>query len=180
MIVEEFEIPGLLLFTPKVFEDDRGYFFETFRDDMFRKHAGDIQFVQENQSYSVQNVLRGLHFQAAPFGQGKLVRVTKGKVLDVAVDLRPNSIHFGKHIAVELSEDNKKQFWIPAGFAHGFSVLSKEAIFCYKCTQYYHAQSDRTLLYNDEELNINWQIENPQVSPKDLNGIPFSQIKNYL
>lgn len=180
MIVEEFDIPGLLLFTPKVFEDDRGYFFETFRDDFFRNYAGDIQFVQENQSYSKQNVVRGLHFQASPYGQGKLVRVTKGKVLDVAVDLRPNSPTFGKHIGVELSEDNKKQFWIPAGFAHGFSVLSADAVFCYKCTQYYHAESDRTLLFNDSDLNIDWQIENPLVSAKDLNGIPFSQIINHL
>lgn len=180
MTVQELEIDGLLLFVPKVFQDSRGYFFESFRDEFFRSVAGDFTFVQENQSYSTASVLRGLHFQAAPNEQGKLVRVLKGNVLDVAVDLRPQSPTFGKHVSVELSEENQIQFWIPPGFAHGFSVLSEDAVFCYKCTEYYNAQSDRVLLYKDPELNIDWKIPNPIVSDKDINGIHFSNIIDFL
>lgn len=178
---QELHIKGLFLFEPKTFSDDRGSFFETFRSSVFNEITGtNVNFVQENQSYSIKNVIRGLHFQAAPFGQGKLVRVLKGKVLDVAVDLRAESSTFGQHISVELSEENKKQFWIPPGFAHGFSVLSEDAIFCYKCTEYYHGPSDRVLLYNDPALEINWKVEKPIISEKDLKGIPLSQISHYL
>lgn len=180
MDARELNIKGVWLFTPQVFSDDRGSFFESFRDDVFREKVGPVDFVQENQSISAKNVIRGLHFQAKPHQQGKLVRVVQGKALDIIVDLRPESPDFGKHISVELSDENNRQLWVPPGFAHGFASLSENMIFCYKCSAYYHQASDRVLLYNDNDLAIHWPIQNPILSQKDRNGIPFSSIINHL
>lgn len=167
MQVESFYIDGLKTFTPRVFEDERGYFFESYNAPFFRENIADIQFIQDNQSSSKKNVLRGLHFQAPPFDQGKLVRVIKGAVLDVAVDIRKKSPTYGKHVCVELTEDNQKVFWIPSGFAHGFLSLEENTIFSYKCTNVYHAQSEGAVCWNDPELAINWGVNDPLVSEKD-------------
>ncbi|MBI2430131.1 MAG: dTDP-4-dehydrorhamnose 3,5-epimerase [Ignavibacteriales bacterium] len=163
-------IPDVLILEPKVFEDERGYFFESYKENFFKEKINDIQFIQDNVSRSSRNTIRGLHFQVGEFAQGKLCQVVFGTVLDVAVDLRKNSPTFGKHIAVELSDQKKNQIWIPPGFAHGFSVLSESAIFVYKCTNYYNKESERTLLYNDPALKIDWKISDPIVSAKDQQG----------
>jgi dTDP-4-dehydrorhamnose 3,5-epimerase len=152
------------------FGDHRGYFFESFNRNTFRDQTGvDINFIQDNQSSSSKGVLRGLHFQHGEFAQAKLVRVLRGKVLDVAVDLRRNSPTFGKHLAVELSEDSHTQFFVPRGFAHGFVVLSEQAVFFYKCDNFYNKASEGGVIYNDPELAINWQIktEDLLLSEKD-------------
>ncbi len=168
MTVEKFELEGLLLIKPSVFQDDRGYFLESFNDNLFRDKTGlDVRFVQDNESQSNKGVLRGLHYQVPPFAQGKLVRVVKGSVLDVAVDLRKNSSTFGKHASVILSEENKHQLYVPPGFAHGFAVLEDQTIFCYKCTKNYNQLSERALRWNDPSLNINWGIIDPTLSQKD-------------
>ncbi|MGB0933658.1 MAG: dTDP-4-dehydrorhamnose 3,5-epimerase [Lishizhenia sp.] len=168
------EIEGLLIIEPSVFEDERGYFFESFNVNNFKKTTGlEVNFVQDNESKSQQGVLRGLHFQKPPFAQGKLVRVIKGSVLDVAVDLRKNSATYGKFQSIVLSEANKKQFYIPPGFAHGFLTLENETIFSYKCTNNYEPASEGCLLWNDENLNINWNYTNPQLSEKDKLGEDF-------
>ncbi len=162
-------IPGLLLFEPKVFKDDRGYFYESFNEKTF-KDAGIVShFVQDNQSFSKKNTIRGLHYQLNPHAQSKLVRVILGEVLDVAVDLRINSPTFGKHFAVTLSADNHLQLYIPRGFAHGYSVLSDTAIFFYKCDGFYNKENERGILYNDPFLNINWMVDDRSaiVSDKD-------------
>ena len=163
------KIEGVFIIEPKVFDDARGYFFESFRQDEFIKHVGDVKFVQDNESKSTYGVLRGLHFQRPPFMQAKLVRVVAGRVLDVAVDIRKNSPTFGEYVAVELSEDNHRQFFIPKGFAHGFSVLSKEAIFQYKCDNYYVPSSEGSIAHNDPEINIEWllPLEDVVLSDKD-------------
>ena len=163
-------IPGLMVFEPKVFEDSRGFFFESYNTQTFRQQGIDIQFVQDNQSKSSYGVVRGLHFQNPPHAQCKLVRVLVGKILDVAVDIRTGSPTFGKVYAVELSAENKKQLFIPAGFAHGFSVLSEAAEVLYKCDNYYNKDSEGGILYNDPSLNIDWQISAGKeiVSDKDL------------
>ncbi len=168
----ETSIPGVWILEPKVFNDSRGYFMETYQKAEFEKNIGNIEFIQDNESKSSFGVLRGLHFQKGSFAQAKLVRVIKGKVLDVAVDIRKESPTFGKHIAVELSEENKKQFFIPRGFAHGFLVLSEEVIFCYKVDNIYAPQSEGSLVYNDPDLNIEWPIDSAQilVSEKDKNA----------
>lgn len=156
-------IKDLLVFTPEVFEDERGYFFESYNQSIF-KHAGlDIEFVQDNQSYSQYGVLRGLHYQQGKHAQSKLVRVIQGEILDVALDLRPNSSTFGKHFKIVLSEQNKQQLFIPKGFAHGFVVLSKTAIFSYKCDNFYNKESESGIRYNDPELSIDWQIPNEDI-----------------
>jgi dTDP-4-dehydrorhamnose 3,5-epimerase len=155
---------------PNVFSDSRGYFFESFNEQTFNKLSGlDVHFVQDNQSFSAYGVLRGLHFQKGSHAQAKLVRVLKGEVLDVAVDLRENSPTFGQHFAITLSEENKLQFFIPRGFAHGFAVLSKEAEFFYKCDNYYNKASEGGILYNDSELGIDWELPQADilVSEKD-------------
>lgn len=152
-------IEGVLIIEPKVYVDDRGYFFESYNQSVFEKAGIRTQFVQDNQSLSSYAVIRGLHFQRGEFAQAKLVRVLHGKVLDVAVDIRPESTSFGEHVAVELSAENYRQLYIPRGFAHGFSVLSKDAIFAYKCDQFYNKESEGTILYNDPTLNIDWQID---------------------
>ena len=160
-------IEGLLIIKPDVFKDDRGYFFETYNKERFAKAGLTMDFVQDNESKSSKGVLRGLHFQKPPYAQGKLVRVTKGAVMDVAVDLRKDSPTYGKWESVVLTEENKLQFWIPEGFAHGFVTLEDDTIFAYKCTNVYNKESEGSLLWNDPDINIEWNIENPILSEKD-------------
>ncbi len=167
MKVERLDIEGLLVLAPKVFCDSRGYFFETFSQIKYEKIGIAETFVQDNESESASGVLRGLHFQAPPFAQGKLVRVIAGRVIDVAVDIRVGSPTFGKYASVELSAENKKQFWIPAGFAHGFVALEADTIFAYKVTAPYSQECDGGILWNDPALNIKWPIPAPIVSEKD-------------
>jgi len=167
MIIKKVEIEGLLEIEPNVFQDDRGYFLESFRQDVLRSIGIDASFVQDNESASKKGVLRGLHFQVPPYEQGKLVRVIKGSVLDVAVDIRVGSPTFGKHCSILLSEQNKKQFWIPPGFAHGFLVLEDDTIFSYKCTGYYHKDSEGALRWDDPALDIQWNFTDPILSEKD-------------
>lgn len=175
MVVEQTEIKGLLVMTPRVFPDDRGSFFESFNQQLFENAVGrEVTFVQDNESVSQKGVLRGLHFQVPPKGQGKLVRVIHGSVLDVAVDLRSDSPTFKQHIKILLSAENKRQLWIPPGFAHGFLSLEEETVFAYKCTEYYSPQHERTILWNDPILDIDWKIRNPIVSPKDSDSTYFS------
>ena len=165
------KINGLFILEPKVFKDDRGYFFESYNKTTLDSLLGkEYTFVQDNESKSSYGVIRGLHYQLAPFSQAKLVRVLQGKVYDVAVDLRKNSPTFLDWVGVELTGENKKQFLIPKGFAHGFSVLSETAIFQYKCDEYYHPEVEAGISYNDPSLNIDWKIktENVKNSPKDL------------
>jgi dTDP-4-dehydrorhamnose 3,5-epimerase len=158
----------VMIIEPDVFADERGYFLETFEEKRYRDALGlSEHFVQDNFSFSKRGVLRGLHYQASPFGQGKLVSVLSGKVLDVAVDIRADSPKFGKYVSVELSDDNHRQLFVPAGFAHGFVVLSDSALFAYNCTNVYSQEHDRGILWNDPTLGIDWQIENPIVSKKD-------------
>lgn len=169
MIFTEQNIPGVWVIEPKVFADSRGYFMESFKQNEFEKHIGKIDFIQDNESKSSYGVLRGLHYQKGEFSQAKLVRVIKGKVLDVAVDIRKSSPTFGQFVAVELSEENKKQLFIPRGFAHGFVVLSEEAIFTYKVDNLYAPQADAGIIYNDPEIGISWQINTEDIllSEKD-------------
>lgn len=169
------ELEGVWILEPKVFGDSRGYFMETFKQDDFERHIGRVNFVQDNESRSSYGVLRGLHYQKGDDSQAKLVRVIKGRVLDVAVDLRRSSPTFGRHLAVELSEDNKRQFFIPRGFAHGFVVLSDEAIFCYKVDNVYAPQSECSIRYNDPTLAIAWPIPEAdmKLSAKDTDGVDF-------
>lgn len=165
----EQKIKGVWVIEPKVFNDARGYFFEAFKKDEFEKHVGKVDFVQDNESRSSYGVLRGLHYQKGEFSQAKLVRVIKGKVIDVAVDLRKSSETFGQYVAVELSEENKRQLFIPRGFAHGFLVLSEEAVFTYKVDNVYAPQADAGIIYNDPQIGIKWDIEADKVllSEKD-------------
>lgn len=151
-------IEGVTVIEPKVFSDGRGCFFESFSERDFAEAVGPVRFVQDNESRSVYGVIRGLHFQKPPHAQAKLVRVVKGKVLDVAVDLRKDSPTFGQHVAMELSDENRRQMFIPRGFAHGFSVLSEEAVFQYKCDSYYAPESEGSLAWNDPDLNIDWNV----------------------
>lgn len=173
------EIPEVYIIEPTVFGDERGYFFESFKQKEFEKYIGKIDFVQDNESKSSYGVLRGLHYQMPPFSQSKLVRVLKGKVLDVAVDIRKSSPTFGQHVAVELSEENKRQLFVPRGFAHGFVTLSEEAIFSYKCDNYYNKESEASIIYNDETINIDWKIDEKDiiVSEKDGDKITFANAK---
>lgn len=174
MIVKEFEIEGLRLFEPRIFHDDRGFFYESYNEEKYGEFIGtEIRFVQDNISTSKKGVLRGLHFQAPPFAQGKLVSVIKGKVLDVAVDIRKGSPTYGKHQVIELSAENKLQFWIPPGFAHGFLSLEEDTVFSYKCSNYYSPAHERTLLWSDADLGIEWGILEPIVSEKDKIGEVF-------
>lgn len=162
-------ISEVLLIEPKVFHDDRGYFLESFSEQWFREHVCDTHFVQDNESKSKYGVLRGLHFQRDEYAQAKLVRVIKGRIWDVAVDIRKNSPTFGQYVATELSDQNFRQLFIPRGFAHGFSVLSKEAIFQYKCDNYYAPESEGAIAWNDPRLNIDWKlpIDDIMLSEKD-------------
>ena len=162
-------IPGLLVVEPKVFEDSRGYFFESFNQKLFTDHGINCQFVQDNQSKSSYGVIRGLHFQESPHTQAKLVRVLNGSILDVAVDIRKGSPTYGQHFSIELTADNRKQLWVPAGFAHGFSVLSETAVVLYKCDQFYHKPSEGGVRFDDPDLNIDWKIPTDKavISEKD-------------
>lgn len=172
MNVIKTDIQGVVIVEPKVFGDHRGYFFESFSEKDFAEAVGEVKFVQDNESKSSYGVLRGLHFQKPPHAQAKLVRVVKGRVLDVAVDLRKGSPTFGKHVAVELTEENHRQLFIPRGFAHGFAVLSDEAVFQYKCDNYYAPQSEGSVLWNDPDIGIEWGIpsEDVMLSEKDRNA----------
>ncbi len=161
-------IEGLLVIKPRVFEDERGYFFESWSKEIFAKLGLDLDFLQDNQSLSTKGVLRGLHFQNPPYAQGKLVRVVRGKVLDVAVDIRKESATYGQYFSIELSEENKTMFWIPPGFAHGFLALEEDTIFAYKCTGIYNKESEGSFVWNDKGLNIDWGMDSPIVSEKDL------------
>ena len=175
MEYEETSIKGVWILTPKVFNDNRGYFFEAWKKSDFEAHVGKVDFIQDNESKSSYGVLRGLHYQKGEYSQAKLVRVIKGKVLDVAVDLRKSSPTFGKHVMVELSEDNKRQLFIPRGFAHGFLVLSPEAVFTYKVDNIYAPAHEASIRWNDPQIGINWPIDQKDVviSPKDLEGKDF-------
>lgn len=175
MEYEETSIKGVWILTPKVFNDNRGYFFEAWKKSDFEAHVGKVDFIQDNESKSSYGVLRGLHYQKGEYSQAKLVRVIKGKVLDVAVDLRKSSPTFGKHVMAELSEDNKRQLFIPRGFAHGFLVLSPEAIFTYKVDNIYAPAHEASIRWNDPQIGINWPIDQKDVvtSPKDLEGKDF-------
>lgn len=163
------EIEGVFILEPKVMGDERGYFMECFRDSFIKEHIGDITFVQDNESRSSYGVLRGLHFQREPYAQSKLVRVTEGEVLDVAVDIRKGSKTYGKHVAVRLSAENKRQLFIPKGLAHGYAVLSPNTVFSYKCDEYYHPECDGGIAYDDEALGIDWIIPKDKIilSKKD-------------
>lgn len=171
-------IQGLFVFEPKVFPDSRGYFFESYNRNIFTEQGINIDFVQDNQSSSTYGVIRGLHFQLPPYAQSKLVRVLSGRILDVAVDIRRGSPTFGKHFAIELSAENKKQLFLPHGFAHGFSVLSETAEVLYKCDAFYNKQSESGIMFNDSELNIDWQIPSDQqvISEKDMNNPSFANL----
>jgi dTDP-4-dehydrorhamnose 3,5-epimerase len=162
------QIDGLVIIKPRKFEDERGYFFESYNENSFREAGVDVYFSQDNQSGSMKNVLRGLHFQTPPFEQGKLVRVIKGAVLDVAVDIRKSSPTYGKWDSIILSEENNLMYWIPPGFAHGFLSLADNTLFSYKCTKVYNKESEGSIIWNDPDLNIDWQVDNPSLSDKDL------------
>jgi len=179
MEIEQTGLKDCVIIKPRVFEDPRGYFFESFNKQTFEEKTGlSGDFVQDNQSFSSYGVIRGLHAQTGAFAQAKLVRVTKGEVLDVAVDARPGSPTYGKHIAVRLSAENKLQLYIPRGFVHGFSVLSETAEFLYKCDNFFNKASETGVIYNDQDLNIDWLIPADQasVSDKDLLLQPFSAL----
>ena len=169
MEVIKTHIDGVVIIEPKVFGDARGYFFESFSEREFKEKVGDIHFVQDNESMSKYGVMRGLHFQRPPYAQSKLVRCVKGQVLDVAVDIRKGSPTYGQHVAVLLTEDNHRQFFIPQGFAHGFAVLSESAVFQYKCDNFYHPEADGGISILDETLGIDWGLamEEALVSEKD-------------
>ena len=164
------DIEGVLVVEPRVFGDERGYFFESFNERDFLEQTGiSVRFVQDNESCSRYGVVRGLHFQNPPYAQAKLVRVVEGRVLDIAVDIRHGSPTYGRHVAVELSGENKRQFYIPKGFAHGFAVLSESAVFQYKCDEYYHPEAEGAIAWDDPVLAIDWQVAAPDVvlSEKD-------------
>ncbi len=173
------EIPGVLIIEPAVYGDERGYFFESFNEKEFKAKSGfKVHFVQDNESKSRYGVVRGLHFQKPPFAQSKLVRVVKGEVLDVAVDIRPNSETFGKYVAVRLTAESHRQFFIPKGFAHGFAVLSEEAVFQYKCDNFYNPDSEGAIAWNDPDLAIDWQLPADKIilSEKDRNHPRLKEI----
>ena len=178
MNVIETEIPGVVIIEPKIYGDDRGYFFESWSQKEFDEKVRPIAFVQDNESKSSYGVLRGLHFQKGKYAQSKLVRVVKGRVLDVAVDIRKGSLTFGKHVKVELSGENHRQFFIPRGFAHGFVVLSEEAVFQYKCDNSYAPQAEGAIAWNDPDLAINWAVPAGSIilSAKDTNHPMLKEI----
>jgi dTDP-4-dehydrorhamnose 3,5-epimerase len=177
MNIIETSIPDLIEIEPTVFGDSRGYFYESYNAQTFASHGLDMVFTQDNQSLSSKGVLRGLHFQNPPHAQGKLVRVISGAVLDVALDIRKGSPTYGKYHKVLLSEENKKMFWVPAGFAHGFLTLEDNTVFSYKCTNYYNKESEGSVLWNDADLNIDWGIENPSLSEKDRMAPSFKELQ---
>lgn len=171
MTVKETKLKGCFIIEPKVFNDNRGYFFESFNKNTFNELINqEVDFVQDNESYSIKGTLRGLHYQTGDFAQAKLVRVIKGKVLDVVVDFRKHSSTYGQYVDIELTEENKKQLFIPRGFAHGFIVLSDTAIFSYKCDNFYNKEFESGIIYDDKDLNIDWKLDKKEfiVSEKDL------------
>lgn len=181
MNILETSIPEVKILEPKVFGDERGFFLETFRENWFREHVADVSFVQDNHSKSGQGILRGLHYQTQ-HTQGKLVRVVAGEVYDVAVDMRKNSPTFGKHVGVLLSADNKRQLWVPEGFAHGFYVTTESAEFVYKCTNYYAPEFEQSLLWNEPNLGILWPLvggSQPLLSPKDEAGLMLADAPTF-
>ncbi len=178
MKVEKTLLNDLLIIYPNVFGDDRGYFMESFNKDAISNHIGDYEFVQDNQSLSVKDVIRGLHFQNPPYDQGKLVRVIKGAVNDVVVDIRKKSSTYGKVFKIKLSESNFKMLWIPPGFAHGFETLEDNTIFAYKVTNGYNKESEGCILWNDPTLNIDWETKKPTISTKDNEGELFGNFKS--
>ncbi|MCE3278795.1 MAG: dTDP-4-dehydrorhamnose 3,5-epimerase [Bacteroidetes bacterium] len=170
-------IADLLIIQPKVFEDNRGYFFESYNKKAFEKNGINANFVQDNQSLSQKGILRGLHFQAPPHAQGKLVSVTKGSVLDIAVDIRKGSSTYGKYFSIELNERNKTMLWIPEGFAHGFLTIEDQTIFTYKCTNFYNKESEGSIIWNDPEIGIDWGVTDPVLSEKDKIGVRLNEFK---
>lgn len=177
MKIIETSIPGVIIIEPTIFEDDRGYFFESYNQSSFKDIGIETVFVQDNESKSQKNVVRGLHFQNPPFAQAKLVRVLQGSVLDIAVDIRRGSPYYGKHVSTILSAENKRMFYIPEGFAHGFRTLEDDTIFTYKCSCLYNKDSEGSLLWNDPDINIEWGIDDPIISEKDKQATPFC---NYI
>lgn len=175
MKIIETSLSGLFIIEPKVFKDERGYFYEAYNQRLFEEKGITDNFVQDNQSLSQKNVIRGLHFQHPPYAQAKLVRVIKGAVLDVVVDIRKNSPTYGKTFLIELTEDNFLMLYIPIGFAHGFATLEDHTIFAYKCSAFYNKSSEDTILWNDPTLNIQWNIKNPVLSEKDKVGKRFDE-----
>jgi dTDP-4-dehydrorhamnose 3,5-epimerase len=177
MKLETFDIEGLKLITPKIFRDSRGYFFESYNKKSFKEITQlDVNFVQDNQSLSSKDVLRGLHYQSCPYDQGKLVRVVQGKIFDVAVDIRKSSKTFKQWVGVELSAENQKQFWIPSGVAHGYLVLSEDACISYKTTNYYSSENEHTIIWNEPSIGINWPNTRPKIlSEKDKCGLDINK-----
>lgn len=175
------KIDGVVIVQPRVFDDQRGYFFESWKKEEFEQHVGKVDFVQDNESKSSYGVLRGLHYQKGEASQAKLVRVIKGRVVDVAVDLRQDSPTFGQHVMVELNDENKRQLFIPRGFAHGFLVLSDEAIFTYKVDNAYNPQAEASIRFDDPSLGIEWPLDLKEVmtSPKDLRGVAFNDAEYF-
>ena len=180
MEIENTEFEGLLILHPRIFKDERGYFYESFNQMEFQKLGLTTDFAQDNQSCSLKNVLRGLHFQNPPYEQGKLVSVVSGSALDVAVDIRKNSPTYGKHYSILLSEENNKMFWIPPGFAHGFITLEDNTRFMYKCTKNYNKTAEGGILWNDPFLGIDWGIKAPMVSDKDQVLPLFNDLKSWF
>ena len=180
MKIKTFTIGGLMLLEPKIFEDERGYFFESYNQKAFEEAGINAVFVQDNQSMSSKGVLRGLHFQNPPYAQGKLVRVLQGAVKDVAVDIRQGSPTYGQYVMAELTGRNKQMMWIPPGFAHGFLTIEDNTIFQYKCTNLYNKESESGIRWSDELLNINWGIEHPVVSEKDQQLPAFELTENHF
>ena len=180
MNVEKTFIDGLLVITPDIHKDQRGFFFESYSFAKYYDKGLKVVFVQDNISKSLYGTVRGLHYQNGEYAQGKLCSVIVGKVLDVALDIRFGSPTFGKYFAVELDSGKKKQMWIPPGFAHGFSVLSDEAIFNYKCTSPYNKEHECSILFNDPDLNIDWKVKDPIVSNKDLEAVKFKDIEKHF
>ncbi len=180
MNVIKTDIEGVLVIEPKVFGDERGYFFESFNAECFLAETGiDVAFVQDNESRSKRGVLRGLHFQKEPYAQAKLVRVVQGRVIDVAVDIRPGSPTFGKYVATELSGENHRQMFIPKGFAHGYVVLEEDTVFQYKCDEYYHPESEAGIAWNDPQIGIEWPLSEDEIilSDKDRNRQILNKIR---
>ncbi|MFD0834739.1 dTDP-4-dehydrorhamnose 3,5-epimerase [Mariniflexile aquimaris] len=179
MKIEETHLKGCFVITPKIFQDERGYFFESFNKNVFEQETGiNVNFLQDNQSMSAKNVLRGLHFQTGEYAQAKLVQVIKGKVLDVCVDIRKKSPTFGQHFSIILDDKNRKQLYIPRGFAHGFLVLENKSIFSYKCDNFYNKESESGIIFNDKTLNIDWDFPEDQliISEKDLKLPQFREL----
>lgn len=176
----ETDFPGLYVIEPQIFGDERGYFFESYNENVFQEYIGDVKFVQDNESKSKYGVIRGLHFQKPPYAQAKLLRVVKGAVLDVCVDLRVGSPTYGKHYSQELSATNHLQLFVPRGFAHGFSVLSEEVVFQYKCDNFYNPSSEGGVMWSDVDLNIDWRIPTDCIiiSTKDQNNESFYNLKS--